>query len=200
MIENEKIVEHDPDQSQFTRLFTERAVSFIERNHQRPFFLYLPHVMPHVPIFASEKFKGRSRRSLYGDVVEELDWSVGQIMQTLQRLGLNERTLVIFTSDNGPFLSYGNHAGSAGPLREGKLTTWEGGVREPCIMRWTGVIPAGRDCDEPISTIDPVPTLAGLVGAPLSPRTIDGRDAWAVIRGEKGAKPRPRGVLLLRRR
>ncbi len=168
LIENEKIVSYDPDQSQFTRLFTERAVSFIERNQKQPFFLYLPHVMPHVPIFASEKFRGRSRRSLYGDVVEELDWSVGQIMDTLQRLGLNEHTLVIFTSDNGPFLSYGNHAGSAGPLREGKLTTWEGGVREPCIMRWTSVIPAGRDCSEPISTIDLWPTLAGLVGGAAS--------------------------------
>jgi arylsulfatase len=188
VFENETIVGHDPDQSQFTRLFTERAVSFIERSHERPFFLYLPHVMPHVPIFASQKFQGRSRRSLYGDVVEELDWSVGQIMQTLERLGLNGRTLVIFTSDNGPFLSYGNHAGSAGPLREGKLTTWEGGVREPCVMRFSGVIPAGRVCDAPISTIDLWPTLAGLVGAPLPEKPIDGRDVWPLIRGEPGAK------------
>jgi arylsulfatase len=188
LIENEKTVGYDPDQSQFTRLFTERAVSFIERNRERPFFLYLPHVMPHVPIFASQEFKGRSGRGLYGDVVEEIDWSVGQIMETIGRLGLNERTLVIFTSDNGPFLSYGNHGGLTGPLREGKLTTWEGGVREPCIMRWTGVIPAGRDCDEPISTIDLWPTLATLVGAPLPQKPIDGCDAWPVIRGEKGAK------------
>jgi arylsulfatase len=189
LIENEKIVERDPDQSQFTRRFTERAVAFIDRNRERPFFLYLPHVMPHVPIFASADFQGRSSRGLYGDVVEELDWSVGQITATLARLGLDDRTLVIFTSDNGPFLSYGNHAGSAGPLREGKLTTWEGGVREPCIMRWTGVIPAGRECSEPLSTIDLWPTLATLVGAPLPPKTIDGRDAWPVIRGEPGARP-----------
>ncbi|HWC88451.1 MAG TPA: sulfatase [Pirellulales bacterium] len=189
LIENEKIVERDPDQSQFTRRFTERAVAFIDRNRERPFFLYLPHVMPHVPIFASADFQGRSSRGLYGDVVEELDWSVGQITATLARLGLDDRTLVIFTSDNGPFLSYGNHAGSAGPLREGKLTTWEGGVREPCIMRWTGVIPAGRECSEPLSTIDLWPTLATLVGAPLPPKTIDGRDAWPVIRGEPGAPP-----------
>jgi arylsulfatase len=188
LIENEKIVERDPDQSQFTRRFTERAVAFIERNRERPFFLYLPHVMPHVPIFASKDFKGRSSRGLYGDVVEELDWSVGQITATLARLGLDDRTLVIFTSDNGPFLSYGNHAGSAGPLREGKLTTWEGGVREPCIMRWTGVIPAGRACSEPLSTIDLWPTFATLVGAPLPSKAIDGRDAWPVIRGEPGAR------------
>jgi len=188
-MENEKIVAHDPDQSQFTRLFTERAVSFIERNRERPFFLYLAHVMPHVPIFASDAFKGRSKRGLYGDVVEELDWSVGQVSETLRRLGLTERTLVIFTSDNGPFLSYGNRGGSAGPLREGKLTTWEGGVREPCIMRWPGAIPAGRDCDAPISTIDLWPTLANLAGAPLPEKPIDGRDAWPLIRGDQGAQP-----------
>jgi arylsulfatase len=188
LFENEKIVAHDPDQSQFTRLFTGRAVTFIERNRQQPFFLYLPHVMPHVPIFASEKFRGRSRRSLYGDVVEELDWSVGEIMQALGRLDLNERTLVIFTSDNGPFLSYGNHAGSAGPLREGKLTTWEGGVREPCIMRWTGVIPAGRESSAPISTIDLLPTIAALVDTALPTNKIDGRNVWPIIHGDRGAE------------
>jgi arylsulfatase A-like enzyme len=188
LFENEKIVEHDSDQSQFTRRFTERAVSFLERNRERPFFLYLAHVMPHVPIFASKEFQGRSGRHRYGDVVEELDWSVGKIMQTLERLGLNERTLVIFTSDNGPFLSYGNHAGSAGPLREGKLTTFEGGVREPCIMRWPGVAPAGRECDEPISTIDLLPTIAHLAGASLPERPIDGCDVGPIIRREPGAK------------
>ncbi|HEY5315910.1 MAG TPA: sulfatase-like hydrolase/transferase, partial [Pirellulales bacterium] len=188
LIENTKIVAHDPDQSQFTRMFTERSVAFIERHREGPFFLYLPHVMPHVPIFASQKFKGRSSRGLYGDVVEELDWSVGQITATLARLGLDDRTLVIFTSDNGPFLSYGNHAGSAGPLREGKLTTWEGGVREPCVMRWTGIIPAGRECREPISTIDLWPTFAALAGAPLPQKPIDGRNVWPIIRGEPGAK------------
>jgi len=189
LIEGEKTVGHDPDQSQFTRLFTERAVSFIERNKERPFFLYVPHVMPHVPIFASDKFRGRSSRGLYGDVVEELDDSVGRIVDAVQRSGLNDRTLVIFTSDNGPFLSYGNHAGSAKPLREGKLTTFEGGVRTPCIMRWTGRITPDRTSDAPISSIDLWPTLAGLAGGKGSPNPIDGRDAWPVIRGDKGATP-----------
>ena len=163
LLENETQIGVDPDQSQFTAEFTRRAVSFIERRRERPFFLYVPHVMPHVPIFASEKFRGRSRRGLYGDAVEELDDSVGQIVDAVQRAGLNDRTLVIFTSDNGPFLSYGNHAGSAGPLREGKLTTFEGGVRTPCIVRWTGTVPAGRTSSVPISTIDLLPTIARLV-------------------------------------
>ena len=129
LYDGEDVIETDPDQSQFTRRFTERAVQFIEKNQSRPFFLYVPHVMPHVPIFASEKFLGRSRRGLYGDVIEEIDWSVGEILAAVRRHGLDERTLVIFTSDNGPFLSYGEHAGSAAPLREGKLTTFEGGSR-----------------------------------------------------------------------
>jgi arylsulfatase len=189
LIDGEKIVEHDPDQSQFTRRFTERAVAFIERNKERPFFLYVPHVMPHVPIFASEKFRGRSSRGLYGDVVEELDDSVGRILDAVTRSGLNHRTLVIFTSDNGPFLSYGNHAGSAKPLREGKLTTFEGGVRVPCIMRWTGKLIADRTSDAPISSIDLWPTLAGLAGGKQPEnavaKIIDGRDAWPVIRGDR---------------
>jgi arylsulfatase A-like enzyme len=191
LIDGEKTVAHDPDQSQFTRLFTERAVSFIERNKDRPFFLYVPHVMPHVPIFASEKFRGQSSRGLYGDVVQELDASVGQIVAAVQRTGLNDRTLIIFTSDNGPFLSYGNHAGSAGPLREGKLTTFEGGVRTPTIMRWTGKIPADRTSDAPISSIDLWPTFSWLaapnIPVPINP--IDGRNVWPIIRGDKGATP-----------
>ena len=120
--DGDRVVELDPDQSQFTRRFTERAVAFIERNAKQPFFLYLPHVMPHVPIFASEKFKGRSQRGLFGDVVEELDWSVGEILRTLEALQLQQNTIVILFSDNGAWLSYGEHAGSNRPFREGKLT------------------------------------------------------------------------------
>ena len=161
LIEGEQVIETDPDQSQFTRHITERAVQFIERNATRPFFLYAPHIMPHVPIFASDKYRGRTARGLYGDVIEELDDSVGEVLATLKRLNLDERTLVIFTSDNGPFLSYGAHAGSAGPLREGKLTTFEGGVRVPCLMRWPGRIPVGRVCHELASTLDRYPTLTG---------------------------------------
>lgn len=189
LYDDEKIIEHDPDQSQFTRRFTQRAVQFIERPAERPFFLYLPHVMPHVPIFASEKFRGRSRAGLYGDVMEELDWSVGEILATLQRLSLDENTLVIFMSDNGPFLSYGEHAGSAAPLREGKLTVFEGGVRVPCLARWPGHVPAGRVCADPFMAIDWLPTLTQLIGGRASTRQIDGLSAKGLLLGEPGAQP-----------
>ena len=188
LYDGERVTETDPDQAQFTRRFTERAVAFIERNKERPFFLYVPHVMPHVPVFASEKFRGKSALGIYGDAVEELDWSVGEILAALARAGLDERTLVIFSSDNGPFLSYGAHAGSAGPLREGKLTAYEGGVRMPTLMRWPGTIPRGAVCSEPVMTIDLLPTIAGLLGAPLPPRKIDGLDILPLLRGETGAK------------
>lgn len=190
LIEGGKVIETDPDQSQFTRRITEHAVQFIERNAAGPFFLYVPHIMPHVPIFASDKYRGRTARGLYGDVIEELDDSVGEVLATLKRLNLDERTLVIFASDNGPFLSYGEHAGSAGPLREGKLTTFEGGVRVPCLMRWPGRVPAGRVCDELASTLDLYPTLAGLVGTKLPNRRIDGQNLAPLLLGRPDAKPR----------
>jgi len=164
-------------------------VKFIDAHHNEPFFLYVPLTMPHVPLGVSSKFRGKSDRGLYGDVIEEIDWSVGQILTALDRHGLNERTLVIFASDNGPWLSYGDHAGSAGPLREGKGTTWEGGVREPCVMRWTGKIPAGTTCTELAATIDILPTFAALAGAAVSSdRIIDGKDIRPLIFGEQGAK------------
>jgi arylsulfatase len=190
LIDGERTSEHDPDQSQFTRRFTERAVAFIERNKDRPFFLYVPHVMPHVPIFASDAFRGKSKRGLYGDVVEELDWSVGEILATLKKHGLDENTLVLFCSDNGPFLSYGNHAGSSGPLREGKLTTFEGGVRVPCVVRWPGRIPAGRTTDELVSTLDLVPTIAKLLEVDLPTHKIDGMDVCSFLSGETETSPR----------
>jgi arylsulfatase len=182
------VIERDPDQCQFTRRFTERALSFIEQNAERPFFLYLPHVMPHVPIFASEKFKGHSQRGLYGDVVEELDWSVGEILDALDRLQLSEQTIVLFFSDNGPWLSYGEHAGSARPFREGKLTAFEGGVRVPLVVRWPGKIPAGRSSDEAFMAIDFVPTFTELVGGRKPERTIDGLSVKPLLLGEPGAK------------
>jgi len=188
LMEGDRIVGHDPDQSQFTKLFTERACAFIEKNKERPFFLFVPHVMPHVPIFASAEFKGRSSRGLYGDVVEEVDWSVGRIVAAVDEHKLADRTLIIFTSDNGPFLSYGNHAGSAKPLREGKLTTFEGGVRSPCLMRQPGTVPAGRVCDELVASIDLLPTFAALLGAELPAKKIDGVNIAPIIRGEAGAK------------
>ncbi len=190
LYDGEKVIERDPDQSQFTRRFTERAVSFIERNRDRPFFLYLPHVMPHVPIFASETFKGKSKRGLYGDVVEELDWGIGEVMATLRRLGLDERTLIVFASDNGPFLSYGDHAGSARPLREGKLTTFEGGVRVPCLVRWPGKVPAERVSDALFTTMDFYVSFAKLIGATLPEHTIDGIDVRPLLFGESGARAR----------
>jgi arylsulfatase A-like enzyme len=182
-------VESNPDQSNLTTWYTEHAVSFIERHRARPFFLYLPQSMPHVPLYVSEKFRGKTQRGTYGDVIEEIDWSVGQILATLERLKLDRRTLVIFTSDNGPWLPYGNHGGQSGPFREGKGTSFEGGVRTPCVMRWPGMIPAGHVCREPVMTIDLLPTFARLAGASVpTDRIIDGRDIFSLIRGDAGAK------------
>ena len=197
-----KVVETDPDQSQFTRRFTERAVGSSRRNRDRPFFLYVPHVMPHVPIFASEQFRGKSaarpvrRRDRGARLVGRRDPG-----RAARDTGWTTNTLVIFASDNGPFLSYGDHAGSAGPLREGKLTTFEGGVRVPCIVRWPGSVPAGRVCDELVTTIDLLPTIAKLIGAPSCPNAkIDGVDVFAAAaRRDQGAAA-ARGVLLLLRR
>ncbi|MFV0444613.1 MAG: sulfatase [Planctomycetaceae bacterium] len=168
-------------QAQLTTWYTERAVKFIDQHHKQPFFLYVAHNMPHVPLFVSDKHAGKSEKGLYGDVISEIDWSVGQITAALEKNGIQNDTLMIFTSDNGPWLSYGNHAGSAGPLREGKGTTWEGGVREPCIMRWPGHIPAGTTCDELAATIDILPTIAHLIGAKLPDHPIDGLDIWPLI-------------------
>jgi arylsulfatase A-like enzyme len=188
LLEGEAVVATNPDQDKLTAWYTERAVKFIEKNRDRPFFLYVAHAMPHVPLHVSDRFRGKSRRGLYGDVIRELDWSVGQILDVLERAGLDRRTLVIFTSDNGPWLSYGDHAGSAGPLREGKGTTWEGGVREPCLMRWPGQIPAGAVCREPAMTIDILPTVARLAGARLPDLPIDGRDIWPLASAQPGAR------------
>ena len=173
--------------SEFTQRFTARAVSFITRNRDRPFFFYLAHPMPHVPLAASAAFKGRSGAGLYGDVIMELDWSMGEIMRTLEQNDLTRDTIVIFTSDNGPWLSYGNHAGNAGPLREGKGTAWEGGTRVPCLMRWPGHIPANTVSDTYVMTIDLLPTLARLIEAPLPSLPIDGLDVWPLLTSQAGA-------------
>ena len=145
LLDGEKVAELDPDQSTFTARFTAKGVDFIERHKDRPFFLYLPHVMPHVPIFASAKFKGRSSRGLYGDVVEELDDAIGTLLAKLRDTGLEQNTIVLFFTDNGAWMSYGEHAGSNRPFREGKLTCFEGGMRSPLIVRWSGQVPAGRE-------------------------------------------------------
>jgi arylsulfatase A len=175
------------DQEQLTTQYTERAVQFIEQNKDQPFFLYLPHSMVHVPLYVSDKFRGKSERGLFGDVVMEVDWSVGQVLDTLRRHDLDENTLVIFTSDNGPWLSYGDHAGSAGPFREGKGTMFDGGCREPTIMWWPGKIPADSVCNEPAMTIDILPTVANLIEADLPAHKIDGKNIWPLITGEAGA-------------
>jgi arylsulfatase A-like enzyme len=176
------------DQEVMTKEFTERAVNFIKSNSEKPFFLYVPHPMVHVPLFASEAFRGKSGAGIFGDVVMEVDWSVGQILGAIEDIGIERNTLVIFTSDNGPWLSYGRHAGSAAPLREGKGTMFEGGYREPTVMWWKGKIPAGTECDSLASSIDVLPTVAKLIGADLPSHKIDGKDIRPLMFGEPDAK------------
>ncbi|MCX7826913.1 MAG: sulfatase [Verrucomicrobiae bacterium] len=191
MIEGDRAVKvglTGKDQEQLTTQYPERAVRFIERHKDRPFFFYLAHSMPHVPLYVSDKFRGKTARGLFGDVIAEIDWSVGQVLDALQRCGVADNTWVIFTSDNGPWLSYGDHAGSAEPLREGKGTSWEGGTRVPCIMRWPGRLRAGTSSDAMLMTIDLLPTIAKLIGARLPAHKMDGLDVWPLIAGEKGAQ------------
>jgi arylsulfatase A-like enzyme len=178
------------DQAELTTLYTEYAVNFINKNRLNPFFLYLAHSMPHVPLAVSDKFKGKSKQGLFGDVIMEIDWSVGEIMKTLAKNGLIENTLIIFTSDNGPWLNFGNHAGSAGGLREGKGCSWEGGQRVPCIMSWPGIIPAGTVCNNIASTIDILPTLCSITGSNLPDKKIDGVSLLPLIEGKFEANPR----------
>ena len=189
LFRGEKIIEYPVDQSTLTTRYTEEAIQFITANKDKPFFLYLPHSMPHIPLFVSDRQKGKSKRGLYGDVIEEIDWSTGQILDALKKLGIDEHTCVIFTSDNGPWLVMKQNGGSALPLRAGKGTTWEGGMREPCAMRWPGRIPAGKTCSEVAATIDLLPTLAKLAGAEApADRIIDGKDIWPLMSGVEGAK------------
>jgi arylsulfatase len=187
---NEKVIETDPDQAQFTARLTKDAVEFIEQNKARKFFLYVPHVMPHVPIFAAKKPTVSGERGLYTQVVEELDAGVGEVLAALRRLDLEKNTIVIFMSDNGPFLSYGNHAGRAEPLREGKLTTFEGGVRVPFLIRWPGHIPSGKTSDELLTGLDLLPSLAKICGCDPPANRIDGRDLSPLLLGKEGARGR----------
>jgi len=178
------------DQSELTTLYTERAVRFIDANKKNPFFLYLAHSMPHVPLAVSSKFKGKSEQGLYGDVIMEIDWSVGELMKALEKNGLEKNTLVIFTSDNGPWLNFGNHAGSTGGLREGKGASFEGGQREPCIMKWPGHIAEGTICNKLASTIDILPTLAAITNSALPEKKIDGVNILPLLMGDENANPR----------
>ena len=178
------------DQSQLTKMYTERAVQFIEKNKHQPFFLYLAHAMVHVPIAASASFKGSSGAGLFGDVMQEVDWSVGEVVKALKKNGLSENTLVIFTSDNGPWLTFGNHAGNSGGLREGKGTAWDGGLRVPCIMSWPGKIAPGSICTNLATTMDILPTLAGICNASLPSKKIDGLNIIDLLKGKPNANPR----------
>jgi arylsulfatase A-like enzyme len=188
LIRGTSTVEEHPDQRQLTRRYTEEAQQFIRTRKDRPFLLYLAHTFPHVPLFASEPFRGKSPAGLYGDVVEELDWSVGQILATVRTEGLERRTFVFFSSDNGPWKVFRSHGGSAGPLHEGKGSTWEGGMRVPGIAWWPSRIPAGSIQREPASTMDLLPTCAKLAGTPLPDVSLDGRDLAPLLFGN-GTRP-----------
>ena len=192
---NEQLIEPATDMATLTQRYTDEAITFIRRHQDQPFFVYIPHSMPHTRLDASPNFKGKSRRGLYGDVIEEIDFNVGRILDTLNELNLAENTYVLFTSDNGPWLIKnkdhadghlpGDHGGSAGPLRSGKVSTFEGGVRVPAILWAPGNVPAGTACDSIVTTMDVMPTLAALAGAEVpSDRVIDGEDIRHLFRGE----------------
>ena len=178
------------DQDELTTIYTEAAIDFITRNKNNPFFLYLAHSMPHVPLAVSNKFKGKSKQGLYGDVMMEIDWSLGEIEKALDKYDLTDNTLIIFISDNGPWLSFGNHAGSAGGLREGKGTSFEGGQRVPALMKWPGVIPPGTVCNKIAATMDILPTLAAIADAPLPEKKIDGVNILPLMGNVSNANPR----------
>ena len=178
------------DQAELTTRYTEEAVRFINENKSGPFLLLVPHSMPHVPLAVSSKFKGKSKQGMYGDVVMEIDWSVGEIVKALEENGLTQNTLVIFTSDNGPWLNFGNHSGSTGGLREGKGTSFEGGQRVPCIMKWPNAIPPGTINNQLASTIDIFPTIAEMLNIPLPERQIDGVSILSLLKNEPGVSPR----------
>ena len=192
LIDGEKVI--DPDvtaatQATLTARYRDRAVQFVRENKTRPFFLYFAHTFPHVPLFVGEKFRGSSGEGgLYGDVIQEFDAAVGDVLAELKAADVEDNTLVLFTSDNGPWLSYGNHGGTKGNLREGKGSVWEGGVREPFIARWPGHIPAGSVQIEPAMTIDLWPTIAKIVGAELPKHLIDGKDIGDLLTAKPGAK------------
>ena len=187
LMRDDKVIEIEPKQEELTKRYTEEVIKFIESNKEAAFFLYLAHTFPHVPLYASEKFRGKSANGMYGDAVEELDWSMGQILEALKKQEIDRETLVVFLSDNGAARP---HGGSNGPLRGWKGSPWEGGMRVPCIMRWPGKVPAGRVTDEIASSLDLLPTLAKLGGASApTDRHVDGKDLWSFLAGE-GPSPR----------
>jgi arylsulfatase A-like enzyme len=190
LVQDAQVIEAPADQSKLTARYTREAVKFITANKDRPFFLYFPHTAVHVPLHPGEAFAGKSANGAYGDWVEEVDWSVGRVLAALRDLKLERNTLVLFTSDNGPWLTQGKNGGVAGPLRGGKGSTWEGGMREPTIAWWPDKIPAGTVCDAPASEIDVLPTLVRLAGGDVpTDRVIDGRDIWPLMAGQSQQSP-----------
>lgn len=198
LIRNNVVIEVPADQTQFTGRYTRETIRFITDNKDKPLFVYLAHNMPHIPLHASEKFVGSSKRGIYGDTIQELDWSAGEILRSLKELGLDKNTLVIFTSDNGPNTATG---GSAGPLKGGKGSTLEGGVRVPFVARWPGTIPAGTESDEAITGMDLLPTLTKLAGGTVpDDRVIDGKDISQLLTGKPDAKSPHDAIYYLRGR
>lgn len=183
---NEKVKEIKTfkDQESLTTLYTEKAVDFIDENKDRPFFLYMAHSMPHVPLAVSDKFKGKSKKGLFGDVMMEIDWSVSQVINALKKNNIYDNTIFIFTSDNGPWLIFGNHSGSNGGLKDGKLTTYEGGIRVPCIIRWKDKIQAGAIKNQLVTGLDIFPTLADAIGFNMKNHKTDGVSVLPYITGK----------------
>jgi arylsulfatase A-like enzyme len=184
LVQRETVIEAPADQATLTQRYTRQAIKFIQANQAKPFFLYLPHTFPHLPLFASPAFHGKSANGRYGDTVEEIDWSTGEILKCLDRLNLADRTLVLFTSDNG---SNGRNGGSNAPLSGAKGSTMEGGMRVPMIARWFGTIPAGSTCSELATTMDVLPTFCSLAGAELPQAKVDGFDIRPLLTGDPGA-------------
>ena len=188
LMRDEEIIERPADQTTLIERYTDEAVEFIRSSRDKPFFLYLPHTMPHVPLFVSEEFYVEDVQKAYKATIEQIDSAIGRVLGAIKDAGVDRNTLVVFTSDNGPWLDKKHHAGCALPLRDGKFSTYEGGMREPCIMRWPAKIPAGRVCSELCGTIDLLPTFARLAGAEIpADRVIDGRDIWPLMEGRPGA-------------
>ena len=174
------------DQENLTKWTTENAVDFINRKKETPFFLYVAHPMPHVPVFCSDTFKGKSGTGLYGDVIMELDWSVGEIVKALNKNKLSDKTIIVFSSDNGPWSEYGNHAGTT-PFREHKSTSFDGGVRSATVIKYPGHITPGTELAKPFCSVDLMPTLAHLTDTRLPKHPIDGKNLWPLLAGKEGA-------------
>jgi arylsulfatase A-like enzyme len=190
LIRGNDTIELNPDQRLFTSMFTDAAIEFISENRDRPFFVYIPHPMPHIPLYASGEFEGKSRAGIYGDVIEEMDYNTGKILDALREYGIDENTMVIFSSDNGPWLSYKTHGGSAGAFRGGKQTNWEGGHRVPCIIRWPAQISEGTIITSQVTNMDILPTIMNIIEGRMPANKIDGQDIGSLLTGS-GEPPEP---------